>query len=121
MPEDPQATPELPPSELLATLADARRRRALRSLSRSSPRALAALARDVAGMEAAEAGGADADLAVTDGVELDLYHCQVPALDHAGLVRYDAERGLVEITSRGSDVDGWLRRQTTVGRPVGRD
>ncbi|HKJ58979.1 MAG TPA: hypothetical protein VKA37_07115 [Halobacteriales archaeon] len=122
MAEDTHATLELPPTELLATLADARRRRALRSLNRASPRALAALARDVAEMEAAAGGGTDADAAAaTHRVELDLYHCQVPALDDAGLVRYDAEAGSVAVTPRGTAVDDWLHRQTAVGRPVGCD
>ena len=122
MPEDSHATPELPPTELLAILADARRRRALRSLNRASPRGLAALARDVAEMEAAAGGGTDADAeATTHRVELDLYHCQVPALDDAGLVRYDDEAGWVAVTPRGSAVDVWLRRQTAVGRAVGCD
>lgn len=119
MPEDTHATPGLPPTELLASLADARRRRALRSLDRSSPRGLSALARDVAGMEAAGAGGAD--VAATVDVELDLYHCQVPALADAGLVRYEPGRALVEITPRGRAADAWLRRRVEPRTAVGCD
>ena len=120
MPEDTHPITELPPTELLATLAPARRRRTLRSLNRSSPRVLAGLARDVAWMEATEVRRRDAE-STTGRVELDLFHCQLPALDDAGLVRYDAASGSVEITSRGSEADDWLRHWVERGMPVGRD
>lgn len=76
-----------------------RRRHALHCLQESGePLALADLAADVAACETEFESGAVPHQTVKD-VQIGLYHVHIPKLVDADLVRFDSERGVVELAS----------------------
>ncbi|NHN57790.1 MULTISPECIES: hypothetical protein [Halorussus] len=94
---------DLSPTAIFGLLADARRRRALRYLSRT----VGATDLDDLAAELALREG-EASASRRDRIRASLFHVHLPKLRDAGVVRYDAERGTVERRSRRDQLEPYL-------------
>lgn len=94
---------ELSTDDVYDLLADQHRRQVLLALHRrNGPRQLPSLATDVAGVSE--------PTRTVERLYLRLYHVHVPKLEDRGVVTYDDESDLVELTERGKSLAAALDR-----------
>lgn len=93
--------PTIDPDSLFDTLADTSRRRVLAALFDTRTRSVNDLARTLADPDG-QPGDRQPSESSTDAVEryhLRLHHVHLPRLADAGLVSYDADQSVVELTA----------------------
>ena len=100
-------SPEISTDQLYRALASEQRRRLLSYLLDGEERTVEEIATVLTGWQAAESGSMQT-AADREQVHIELFHSHLPLLDEIGVIRYDEDRGAVEIESLDPAVESLL-------------